>query len=315
MPAHIVAFILSAIFLSKSATFLVKELTALSKILGLTRFTVSFILMAVATSLPEAVVGVTSALDNKAALSLGNVLGSNIADLTLVIGLGALFCRGIKVQERVAQKDIFYMNLSATIPLIMLWDGILSRAEGVILLLIFFYYMYRLVIEQKDYSEKFNHVNTQTQTKISHITRFVVGVIVMVASAEVMVRSASSLAVDLRIPLVMIGLFAVAVGTSLPELSFQITTMVKRKSSMAFGNILGSVVTNSTLVLGLTSVIKPITVSHTSLFVLSSFFLIGVLAIFTIFLRSEKKLSWNEGVGLTLIYIIFMITEFTLGGI
>jgi len=139
-----------------------------------------------------------------------------------------------------------------------------------------------------------------------------VGCAFLIGSSEVLVKNAFGLAVDLSIPLVLVGLFALAIGTSLPELSFQITTVLKKRPGIGFGNILGSVITNSLFVLGLTSVISPIVLTQTTIFVVSSFFLIGALGIFTTFLRSDRKLSLDEGLGLILLYLVFVVLEFSL---
>lgn len=313
MILHVTLFLLAALFLARSSTFLVRELSSLSRDLRLSHFTVSFILMTIATALPDLLVGVSSAIDKQPILSLGNVIGSGIIKLTLIGGIGALVAKGAKVEARIAQKDIFFMNLAATTPIIMLWDGVLSRAEGAILIGLFAFYLYSLIIDQKEYSQKFNGLETNGTEATVHLARFITGAAIMVLAAEVLVRNASHLAIDLKLPLVLIGIFAVAFGTSTPELSFQIYSMAKKQAGMAFGNIIGSVVINSTLILGLTALIAPIAVSHTTAFVLSAFFLVGSLAIFTTFLRSERKLSWEEGLGLILLYAIFMIAEITVG--
>lgn len=311
MLAHIILFLLSSLILAKSSVFLVKETSKISKLLGLTGFTVGFIVMSFATSLPDVFVGISSAINGQPTLSLGNVIGSSVLKITLIIGIGAIISKGIKIDQKAAQKDIFFMNLAATLPIIMLWDRILSRLEGAVLIILFFYHIYRTSKEERDGDVKYNDVG-ELKSAVTHITRFVLGCVFLIGSSEFLVKSASGLAVDLKTPLVLIGLFAVAIGTSLPELSFQISSALKKHPGIGFGNILGSVVTNSLLVLGITAMIAPIVVSQTTIFVVSSFFLIGTLAIFTTFLRSERKLSWNEGLGLTLLYLIFIILEFSL---
>jgi len=116
MLAHAVLFLIAAIILARSATFLVKVLKKLALYLRLSQFTVGFILMAIATTLPELLVGITSAVAGEPALSLGNVLGSNIANLTLVIGLATVLARGVKVEARTSDRDIFYTTVLACAP-------------------------------------------------------------------------------------------------------------------------------------------------------------------------------------------------------
>ena len=310
MLAHIILFLLSSLILAKSSVFLVKEISKISKLLGLSSFTVGFIVMSFATSLPETFVGISSALKGQSALSFGNVIGSIILNTTLIIGIGAVISKGIKIDRTVAQKDISFMNFAATLPIIMLWDRVISRIEGGLLLFIFFYHIYRASLEKRDDDNKYD--GEEVKNIVTHGVRFLVGCAFLIGSSEVLVKNAFGLAVDLSIPLVLVGLFALAIGTSLPELSFQITTVLKKRPGIGFGNILGSVITNSLFVLGLTSVISPIVLTQTTIFVVSSFFLIGALGIFTTFLRSDRKLSLDEGLGLILLYLVFVVLEFSL---
>jgi len=312
MLVHSALFLLSAIILSRSAALLIKTLQKISTYLRLSQFVVGFIIMAVATSLPELLVGVTSALAGEPTLALGTVLGSNIANLTLVIGLAAVSARGIRIEPRTSDRDIFYMTISACAPIILLWDGVLSRTEGVALLLFFAIYMYRLMTEGEQYTKKYKHNHHNAVTVAKLLARFAVGATFLIGSAHILVQNSIALASDFNLPLVLVGLFVVAIGTSLPELAFSIPALIKRQSGMVFGNILGSVATNATLILGVTAVIRPIQITHHSLFIVSSFFLTAVLAIFILFIRSHRKLSWMEGLGLVFIYILFIIFEFAL---
>ncbi|MCG2686476.1 calcium/sodium antiporter [Candidatus Parcubacteria bacterium] len=314
MLVHGVLFLLSAIILSRSATLLIKTLQKISSYLRLSQFVVGFILMAVATSLPELLVGITSAVAGEPTLALGTVIGSNIANLTLVIGLAAVSARGIRIEPRTSDRDIFYMAISACAPIILLWDGTLSRTEGVALLLFFALYMYRLITEGERYTKKYKHNHHNATTIAKVLARFAVGIVFLIGSAHILVENSIALAKDLNLPLVLVGLFIVAIGTSLPELAFSIPALIKRQSGMVFGNILGSVATNATLILGVTAVIRPIQITHHSLFVVSSFFLTAVLTLFILFVRSHRKLSWMEGLGLIFIYILFVILEFSLEG-
>jgi len=311
MLIHAALFLLSAIILSRSATFLIHTLKRISVYFRLSQFVVGSILMAIATSLPELLVGITAAKAGQPTLSLGNVLGSNIANLTLVIGLAAILARGIKIEPRTGDRDIFHMTISACAPIILLWDGILSRVEGVALLLFFALYMYRLMTEGEKYTKRYKN-NHRVTTIAKALTQFVVGIAFLIGSAHILVKNSIALAEDLNLPLVLVGLFVVAIGTSLPELAFSIPAMIKRRSGMVFGNILGSVATNATLILGATAVIKPIQIIHFPLFIVSSFVLTATLLVFILFIRSHRKLSWMEGLGLVFIYILFTIIEFSL---
>jgi len=307
MPTYLLTFALAAYVLSQSATYLVTILTRISRQLRLSQFSVGFIIMALATTLPELTVGITAALADEGTLSLGNVLGSNIANITLIIGLAAAIGRGAKVENRTTNQDIFYMNLSATAPIILIWDKVLSRTDGLILLIFYFFYLFRVLYQKKNYSKTMNHQSPRGL--ILNLARFLTGVGLLLASAKLLVISAGNIAAAIQMPLVLIGLFVVAIGTSLPELSFCATAMRKTQDSLAFGNIIGSVINNSTLILAVTSLIRPIQVTHMPLIIISSFFTIVSLIVFTFFLRSKNYLSVWESLGLLFLYGLFAASE------
>lgn len=306
MPVSIILFIISCIVLAKSATVLVDALKKIAGCFGFSQFVLSFFLMAITTSLPELFVGVTSAIEKRPNLSLGNVIGANISNVTLTAGLATIMARGILVEPRINKKDAFYMNLAGIAPLVFLWDLTLSRTDGVILLLIYVLYLYTLIAETKRYSKK----EKTTDHLFKNIAKFALGVIILVTSADMIVKTSGAIALELGVPLILIGIVIVSIGTTLPELSFEIQSMMKRQSGLAFGNILGSVVTNSTLILGVVSIITPIQVESISLFTFSALFMVLITLLFTAFLRSGYRLSWKEGYGLVFLYIIFVIIEF-----
>ena len=311
MLPNLLIFLISIVVLAKASTILVDALRSISIRFKLSQFTVGCILMAFATSLPELFVGITSALQNEQILSLGNVLGSNIANITLIIGLPALISRGIRVEGRIADRDLWFMAFAAVTPLILLWDKTLSRLDSVLLLLLYGFYMVRLLMDKEKYPKKIRGRDGRGHLA-KDIFKFVVGITLLLGGAEGVVRSARSIAEGLNIPILMIGLFVVAVGTSLPELSFGIPTMLRRQGGMAFGNIIGSVITNSTLVLGLTALINPIRIFHFGIFTATTYYLLLTIFAFVYFVRSQRRLSWSEGLALIFIYIIFLITELTL---
>jgi len=306
----IIIFLVSCLALAKSSSALVGNIKNIAGFLGMSVFTVSFLIMATATSLPELVVGVMSAARNESVLVLGTVLGSNIADLTLVAGLAATFARGILIEKRINREDIFFMNLAAFAPLILLWDGRLSRTDGVLLLVLYLFYILKLLREQKGYSQK----EIAANSIVKNIAQFIFWVGLLVGSAYGIVETAQRIATLLKIPLVLVGIFAVAIGTSLPELTFEIKAMRKQQGGMAFGDLLGSVIANSTLILGITALIRPIQIRHFPLFAISSIFLVLTALLFSSFLRSGHRLSWKEGMGLVLLYSLFIVVELLVNG-
>ena len=313
MPILVDALILiiSAIVLAKSGTLLVRSLAKLARFLKVSEYMIAFVLVAFATSIPELFIGILSAINKNPEISLGNVIGSNIADITLIMGITVLLARKIKIESRFIFKDLFYMFLISLVPILLMLDNTLSRFDGVILLVIFIFYMYML-ITKKESTEKTDNVEYTELFKNFGI--FFISILLLLGSAEFLVRSATAISIDLNIPVFLIGLFIIAVGTSLPELAFNIKAVLMRHKEQAFGNIIGSVVANSTAVLGATAIITPIVAPFT-LFIISSAFMIFSLFIFMTFIRSSNALTWREGIALLMLYMLFILVEFYIQGL
>lgn len=302
-----------AIVLAWSSTLLVTSLTAIAGILKISQFTVGFLLMAVATSFPELVVGITSARQGAPLLSLGNVIGSNIANLTLIAGVAAVANDGIRVQSSVRKRDLVYMAIISFAPLILLYDQKLSRNDGVLLILLYLLYIYRLFHQRLEYSKQLNHNRRRGRKELLvNAAKFATGALLLLGGADVMVRSAQHLAAGWGISLTIIGLFLVALGTSLPELSFEIGAIAERRSTMVLGTLLGSVVVNASLILGITALIHPIQIASWSTYISSGIAMVLVVLIFSTFVRSRSKLSLGEGLSLIFLYLIFTFIELNL---
>jgi|TARA_Y100000310_G_scaffold253216_1_gene260036 cation:H+ antiporter len=311
LTINILILIISAFVLAKSGTLLVRSLSKLARFLKVSEYMIAFVLVAFATSVPELFVGIVSALNKTPEISLGNVIGSNIADVTLVMGIIALLGRYTKIQNKFIFKDLFYMFLIALVPILLMLDNLLSRLDGFILLIIFFLYMYKMIHKNKSV-ERINNVHYTEVFKNFGI--FFLSILLLLGSAEFLVRSAKEISIELNLPILLIGLFVVAIGTSLPELVYGSRAVLLKHKEQALGNIMGSIVANSTAVLGITAIITPIAFNF-SLFLISGSFMIFALFIFMIFIRSGSAITWREGVALLMLYILFIIVQFYIQGL
>jgi len=305
MLLNLTIFIIACIVLAKSAQLIIKTLVKLEKILHLTDFSIGFIFMAVATTLPELLVGINAAIKNNTALALGNVIGSNIVNLTLILGIVIILSKKISTKTDLIEKNTFYMFLISLLPLLLMLDSTISRSEGLILILIFIFYIFKLT------KHKLPKINNHYKSTKKNFLIFIIGIFLLISSSYLVVEYATKLAVDLLLPPILIGLFLIAIGTSLPELAFGVKASLKRHPKLSLGNLTGSVIVNSTLVLGTTALIRPITADF-RLFLVASLFLILTSYLFFIFSKTDKKLTLKEGIVLILIYIAFLATEFIL---
>ena len=314
---YLCLLIFFSFLLIKSTEILITALNHLSKSSRLSKFGLTSFIIALATSLPEFFVGITAALEKKPNLALGNILGANIANISLVVGGAALIGGSLGIVGDFFLKDIFYVFLAGCLPLVMLIDSRLSRVEGLFLLTVYGIYNVTVLkgksegikgISMRKVLRRLNH--TQTDKQIGWIF---FGTALLIFSADGIVKIASFFAQKFKVPLVMIGLFLVAIGTTLPELSFNITAVRKKQVAMVFGNLLGSIVANSTLILGVTALISPIVLDGGfKVYLWASLAFVIIFFTFWFFVRSKKKLERWEGVLLILFYLAFIFFEFWL---
>ncbi len=305
-------FLLSCLVLVISGGYLVKLIVRIASYLRLSEFVVAFIIMAFSTSIPELFVGINSAMNKNPVISLGNVIGSNIADLTIIIGIAALVGKGIKVKNQFIKKDSRLMFLISLVPiLLIIFDKTLSRMDGIILISIFISYMWYLAKVRKEIKKEV--LENNRKQGILSIFLFVICLAVLFSSAHFVVKYATELAIELALPAVVIGLFLVAIGTSLPELIFEIRSVLAKKGDLAIGDAMGSVVCNSTLVLGITAIISPITYT-TFIFLSSAIFMVLVALIFMMLMRQKRGLTIITSGMLIVLYTIFVLFEFYVKG-
>ncbi len=312
-------FVLACIFLVKSAGILADNLTKVSSYFGLNEFAIGFIIMALSTSIPELFVGIMSAIEGNTALALGNVIGSNIADLTIIIGLVVLFTRSMRIRSKIIRKDLVYMLIILIVPmLLMLWpptwmqsaaggaDAVIGRFEGFILICVFVWYLYLTLKQEKKFHREIRRTSKTEARAAGFLT--VLAIVVLMVSAHFVVEYGTSISEQLSVPPILIGIFLLGLGTSLPELSFEIKAVAARHEEMALGDLIGSVITNSTLVLGVTALIAPVTANF-FLFFTSAMWMIVISFIFLTFAESDGGINWKEAISLVMMYVLFVIVE------
>jgi len=297
-----------SLLLSKSARMVTTSIQRLAVRLHISHFFVSVLLLSVATSLPELFVGTVSAFEEKSVFALGMLLGSNIADIGLVAGGATILTRSVKISKTILSKDVLYALGMSFIPVFLFLDGSLSRLDGIVLFGLFGLHILKLTREYKLTEHKLFDFIERDGAKA--LFTFLVGMVILLISAEAVVKLSVLAGTQLKIPLLLIGFFAVAIGTSLPELGVEIAAASKRDGEVFFGDVLGSLVTNSTLILGLVAIISPIVLESIAPYLLAIFFLAILSTFFFLFVRSKQTLSQGEGAVLLLFYVLFAIIEF-----
>lgn len=297
-----------------------------SKVTRLSKTGVGFSLIAFSTSLPELTVALIAALSGDTAISVGNVLGSNIVNVCFIVGMASVILyfrrplgfNGSNVIPSFAREELssiyFGLFVSSVIPLILIYISQATWLVGLMLMFTFVLYMYQLskVRLPPENSE------TLAQNERNRLKRYVsftiLGVVGVVISANFLVGSAVAIAQSIGIPQSVIGATIIAFGTSLPEVTLDLKSFMKGHSALAFGDIIGSSFVNITLILGIT-LFLPALVGRT---VVLNMVIFQNLVIFSIitnlffwYFLSREKLGWREGVMFLFIYILFLTT--TLG--
>lgn len=309
MHVDLLIFTLLLMVLIFSGIITTRYISKISSYLKLGHFAAGFIIIAIATSIPELVVGVTSALEGIPELSLGNILGSNVVNLSLIIGTAVLIAGEVNFQENKIKKELTYPFIIALIPIFLALDGILSRFDGLFLLIIFLAYLF-LVFRHSDFEEGEEIVNRKQFLR--SVIWFSIGLVALLVSARYLVDYASLIAVEIGIPVFFIGIILISLGTSLPELAFETISMIHGYKILAIGDLMGSTVANSTLILGAVSIISPILVPDFTEFQIVSLVMVVLISVFIIYLRSKSGITRLRALFLILIYVIFLIlTGFT----
>ena len=315
MAVPIILLIFVFIFLLLfGANLVVVGLRRLTKASQSGLFAFSAIALGLATSLPELSVAITSGINQNSSLSLGNVLGANIAILTLVAGGAALIAGKVVVSGGILRREVLIALLGGILPLLFLFDSTLSRIDGLILIVIWgayvaHFFKLRFVQIAKAFSREgfwYRFLQRVNGTTGGETIRLLVGVALLLFSAGIIVRLSKILAQDVGMPLFLVGALILAVGTTLPELAFSFRSLLSGEPTMFFGNILGSIIVNSTLVIGVAALLSPITVSFSSILPIGVAFLL-VYLLFWFFIRTKHRLERREGAILLVLYILFVV--------
>lgn len=304
---NLVLFLVFLFILIKCAGYAIQYSSQLAKVLKFPEFIVSFFIIALISVLPEATISILSALKGEPSLGLGTLLGSNVADLTLVFGIVALFSsKGIKVKSRILSNNFYYLVL-LFFPLILGFDGKFSRIDGIILIILGLSFFVKLYMDSNKFHKKFNH--TKKEPFFKSLFLLILSLILILLSAFFTVNFAVNFANDAKLPTILIGITIIAFGTCLPELIFSIKAVKNNCDELALGDVLGTVITDATIILGLVALISPFNYNPSNLYVTGgAMFLSGLLV--TIFMKTERTINKKEGILLILFYILFVFVEF-----
>ncbi len=307
----IVFLLVGFVLLIKGADFFVDGASSIARKLKVPSLIIGLTVVSMGTSAPEAAVSITSGIqaitqNNPTinSISLGNVIGSNIFNFLMVVGISSVILP-IVTDNDILKRDM-PINLGITGILgVLLVDGKLSRIEAVILLLCFAAYIFILIRSALKNRTEAEELKVYTWTK--SIIFLVVGLAAVIGGGQLVVNGAKTIAAELGMSQTLIGLTVVAIGTSLPELVTSVIAAKKGDSGIAMGNVVGSNIFNILFILGMAGTIAPMSLEATAAkeFLIDASILIGISIMMWLFAFTKKKTNRIEGVACILVYVAY----------
>ncbi len=306
------AFFISLAVLIKAADCFTNSAGKVGRFFGLSPFIIGVTIVSIGTSLPELASSISAVLKGATEIVAGNVVGSNIANILLVVGLAAVLSKKGRLQ---VTRNLINLDLpllaggSIILMLMFLWDGKVTFWEGIIALAGYFVYLH-YTLKHKERKEKEKEKAKKEKLNLKIILGLVFGAIFIYYGANYAIESVVKISEILNIGTAVIALTAVAVGTSLPEIFVSISAARKGNDALALGNIFGSNLFNGFVVLGIPALIKTLDVTPIILSVGIPFFIAATL-LYVISGITRKIYKW-EGAMYLLIYILFIAKLFNL---
>ncbi|NBI07730.1 calcium/sodium antiporter [Senegalia massiliensis] len=311
-----VILVLGFTALIKGADFFVDGASSIAKKFGLPSILIGLTIVAFGTSAPEAAVSIKAVTTNSNGIAVGNIIGSSIFNILLVVGAAATI-KPVRIKLKTIFKEFPFLLLASGMLFVLSYDKVLqgtnvnelSRGDGIVLLsifLVFIYYIIEMAVFSKEDSTDLVETDGIEEIALWKSLIFTgIGLLGIIFGGNFVVTSSSSIALSLGMSETLVGLTIVAIGTSLPELVTSIVAAFKGESDIAIGNAIGSNMFNIVFILGITSVIKPLPIENKVFF--DILYLIGATILTFIFASTRKQTSRYEGIFLSLAYIGYMV--------
>lgn len=314
MLLQAVFFVVGLVALYYGAEWLVKGASRLARAAGIGPLVVGLTVVAFGTSAPELVVSTVAALRGQGDIALGNVVGSNILNLALIVGATAALTP-LAVQMRLIFREAPIMIGASLLVPALAWDGMISRLDGVVLLVCFVGYLVFVIRSSRDepeavheqfgdYDEREGAEAPRVSTPVN-VALVVVGIAVLVLGAQLMVGAAVFFARAAGVSELVVGLTVVSIGTSLPELATSVVAAIRKEADIALGNAIGSNIFNLLPILGVAALAAPLRADH-ALFAFEMPVMVAVAVAFPLLAFTRRRLGRVEGGVLLAGYVTFV---------
>ncbi len=306
---NILYIVLGLTLLIVGGDWLLKSAVAISYRLNIPKVVVGMTVVSFATSAPELIVSIKAALNGSPDLALGNVVGSNIANLGLVLGVTVIL-GSIDVRKTFYTTDWPVMMFASLLFFAFIYtDGVLVQYEGVLMVIcLIAFLVYLLRFQKKNIEEEVEEDNEEELALYKVLLFLAIGGVALWGGSELLINGAVGLATAYGVSERVIGVTVVSVGTSIPELAASIIAIIKKEKAISVGNLIGSNIFNLLAVLGITAIITPIRVVDQGLLDFDIFWMLGIsfLILPLVFIPKSLRLNWKEGIVLLSIYIYFV---------
>ena len=295
----------------KGSLLATKYSEKLAQGLKLSKYIVGFVIIAIISILPETIISINSAIEGVPNFGIGLLFGSNIADLTLIFALIVLLSkRSIKVESKILKNKLIYPFL-LLLPLILGLDGYFSKLDGITLLIIGVIFYYLVLKDNKGKNEIEREHFSPLKTRIKNILWLLFSMTLLLVGAHFIVDSATQIAYSFNINPILISMFIVSLGTTMPELFFALNSVKKKDDSLAIGDILGTVLADATIVIGIIAIINPFYFPVKTIYISVLFMVTASYLLFN-FMKSGKNISKKEAYLLIAFWLLFIIIEYSI---
>lgn len=300
----IILLIVGFVLLIKGADMFVDGASDLATKLKIPAMIIGLTIVAFGTSAPEAAVSVTSALNHSNAIAISNIVGSNIFNLLVVVGITAIIYK-IDIDDVSLKQDFPVLLISSILLLLFIvTSSQISRIEGIIFLIGIIAYVALLIVKSKKESKNMP-VGTTHLSNIMIVLFIIVGLAFILIGSDLVVDASKDIALSLGMSETLVGLTIVSIGTSLPELMTSVTAAYNKNTGIAIGNAVGSCIFNILFIVGLTTTITPI--ATTNVMVIDTIIMILALIITYILAYDKKDFNRKDGIILVSLFIVYMI--------
>jgi cation:H+ antiporter len=303
--------IASLVLMAKASDLAVYGVSRYARKLGLSDYIVGILIVAIAASMPELVASITGATLGNDGIVLGTLFGSNLAGLALVLGITTIFGKKVSTKSKVLRGTNLFMWGLIMLPILLLFDGKLSRIDGIFLVLAFIFYVVYIWRKEGSLGKVKKDVKFETILKDGFI--FAGSLIVILLSARYLVFSSIMIANSLGISSFLIALSVIAIGATMPDIMVAIKSVKQKHEGVGYGNVVGSMVVKALLFLGVIAIINPIEYSVLALGNL--IFFRTAMVTLVLFWATKGMIKRKQGLVLLLMYAIFMIIEVMLSNL